>query len=769
MWVAGDVAMIVQQAQADQPGDGGLRILAAQGGARRDDGRLRRRHTFLEQGRGREKAGFSLGQGRLVGGEGQPVEEQHHGVGAVLRRSVVDERLDLGRRRAGLEIGLDLLQGLGGDLQLPGQDRSDQHLLQARIAAGGGQGPRRQRPGRVVQPLLPGDPAGGLQLLLPLARGHGLQGDPGERLGQVAAMAVRQGEVIAAGDQQARGHPRSREGFQHRAQRLAIGRLHPGRSAVGLRRLQDPFQVVDDQQDRIGRERPREQALHRVRQLSLVIVDPGAPAVLVRLAFLRLHEIHQDVEDRHSIVAAEDHARGPQQTRAHPLGQAGLAERAHAVDQHPGGRRLPEGAQHLLDLTPAAHEGRPRGHRHLLAGLVEEDLRGGVLGMDTPGSCRRAQRPAAPGSQIDPRQMPVPAALPRLGPAQQRAAAQRRRPGHRRTLMAQGLVEHRGEVGGVVVIDRAVPAHHIGDLGGQLAHERGLAPLARLGRPAGRHHHQPWRRGAQGRQQIARLRMGRSAGFVLQHQDRPKRSIQVAMAGDVQGLERAFVAGHPQAQRRQRPGFLDHQMHPMGAPGGLQERRFLALVVQHRRHILRRGRQEHQLDVFVARRQHIPGRPDPTPHLEELQIVLRQGASRVGQDLPRGVKQPRLAWIGRVAIDPDLQLAVPRRPGPASRPARLVKPGEHLMTDIGDQAAADIRLGPLALQGHVIARRPVRQPRQRFVPAQLRLVGAQPADHLLAAKRDNPQWHSNPQRQCEERSTFASKPQCIVVPWTCST
>lgn len=75
-----------------------------------------------------------------------------------------------------------------------------------------------------------------------------------------------------------------------------------------------------------------------------------------------------------------------------------------------------------------------------------------------------AERPAAARPQIDPGKMPVsPAPRVLRLPLQKRQPRRRRRP-RRAVSEAQPRVEPLGEIRRVLVVDRAVPGQHVGDL-----------------------------------------------------------------------------------------------------------------------------------------------------------------------------------------------------------------------------------------------------------------------------------------------------------------
>ena len=252
----------------------------------------------------------------------------------------------------------------------------------------------------------------------------------------------------------------------------------------------------------------------------------------------------------------EDH-QGPQRRAVrHPGGQAGLAERAHAVDQH-AGRLVPERPQHRLDGPPPADERRPRRHRHALLFLVEERPLGRRHGAPPRRLAGGTERPPAAGTEIDPRQMPVPAALLVRRPCLQEGPPPFGRSPRHRKAAAKLVIEHRGEGRGVRVVDRAVPAHDIGYDGRQLPRE-GRRSLAEFGGAAGRQHHQRRRRRPE------RLRDVADAGDMqvpfrrFEQQHRVVTADNIAVAGQMQRLERPLVRRQAVAERRQGTGLLDH-------------------------------------------------------------------------------------------------------------------------------------------------------------------------------------------------------------------
>ena len=201
---AGHRPPVVEQPEAEQPSECGLRRSDAVRRACGRQGRQGDRHLLREQGGGGELAGLVRCQGGGVGGEGQPAEEGDQRVVAVLGRAGGDQRPDLGRRRAVFLVFRDLAQRRLRRRVLAGQDRRGQHCLQARIARRRGERPGEQRLRRLVvgRVLLPGEPLGGAELLLPVPRRHRRQRRPRQVFGQVAAATVGQAEVVAAGEQQ---------------------------------------------------------------------------------------------------------------------------------------------------------------------------------------------------------------------------------------------------------------------------------------------------------------------------------------------------------------------------------------------------------------------------------------------------------------------------------------------------------------------------------------------------------------------------------------
>jgi hypothetical protein len=298
------------------------------------------------------------------------------------------------------------------------------------------------------------------------------------------------------------------------------------------------------------------------------------------------------VEDRQRVIAFKDQHRPMAHPAEHPRGQARLAERPHAVNKHPGA--IAERAQHRLDRTPPADELRPRRHRHAVP--VKERPLLQPPSIPALQLTRRAQRTAAEWPEIDPGQMPMPPTLAVLTMLlQQRPTGHRRRPGHWRTA-PQFAIEHLREVGRIAVVNRAVPAHHVGNLCRQLAGKRGgnlrtdvawlphpvplhiglYSPIARIAPPnaihcaarpadlshtARRRHHQRGRRGPERLRDLPRVdQIGLALGR-LKQQHRSPALVDIAMTGQMYRLERTLLRCQSTPEKRQRAGLLDNHVH----------------------------------------------------------------------------------------------------------------------------------------------------------------------------------------------------------------
>ena len=217
---------------------------------------------------------------------------------------------------------------------------------------------------------------------------------------------------------------------------------------------------------------------------------------------------------------------------------------------------------------------------------------------------------------------------------QQRPPGHRRRPGHRRAA-PQFAIERLREVGRIAVVNRAVPAHHIGNLRRQLAGKRGgnlrtdvvrrprpvplhirlhppiahVAPAnaihcaarpADLSRAARRKHHQRRRRGPERLHDLPRVDQIRPTLGRLKQQHRPQALVDIAMTRQMHRLERTLLRYQSPPEKLQRASLLDNHVHPPVAARRRQNGRFLPLEIQV--HLpLRGGRHEHQLQVVVTR------------------------------------------------------------------------------------------------------------------------------------------------------------------------
>ena len=145
-----DLAEIVQQAQTEQPVGGGRRIRHAGFLSHGVQRRARHRQAAVEQ-RGRPQLQRLIGrERRAVGLEGHAAEELQQRVALVRRRQLHGRhRHPLAQVGRDLAIRLKLLDRCHrtfGHRQLARQQRTGQHLLQARIAGRQPDGPQHQPP-----------------------------------------------------------------------------------------------------------------------------------------------------------------------------------------------------------------------------------------------------------------------------------------------------------------------------------------------------------------------------------------------------------------------------------------------------------------------------------------------------------------------------------------------------------------------------------------------------------------------------------------------
>ena len=297
-----------------------------------------------------------------------------------------------------------------------------------------------------------------------------------QALGEIVAGGVRQREEIAAGQQQAGVRLGIPEGFQDRAERQVVGRPGARHRSVGRGRLEDLFQVVDDEQKRClagRRVRCGAGALEDLDQgLSeggTVFGDLGRPGPCQLTGSLARHRAQHGLEHRRCVVVLKYHdALVPRQPVGDAGGQARLALAAHAVDQHAAGVvLLSELAQGLLSLAPAADEGLRRRHRDASMHLVEEFVKACGLASASARQLAAADRAAAVWADRKAREVPV-ASPPMLRivllGCQESEAGHARRIGRapaKRQLAVEGLRKVRG----VIVVDRAVPAQDVGHAG----------------------------------------------------------------------------------------------------------------------------------------------------------------------------------------------------------------------------------------------------------------------------------------------------------------
>jgi hypothetical protein len=360
---------------------------------------------------------------------------------------------------------------------------------------------------------------------------------------------------------------------------------------------------------------------------------------------------------------------------------------------------------------------------------------------------------------------------------EQRAPRDRR--GLRRARSPTELpVEDLGEPGGIPIVDRAIPADHITDLGGELAREGGTELGARsrrrpfglarqrritqsaaadcrrrpasLGRAARREHDERRLRLAQRVDEVARAGGFGAAFGGLEQQHRAPARDDVAVAGEMHRLEWPLLRGEPSRQEAEIAGLFHHHVHALLAPCRLEDRRFLGLVVEVDL-ALGRGRHEHQLHVPTERLPRRRRRADPAGDGEELQGIDRQRPAAACQQLPRCVHQSELAGIIPPA-QPDLQGAVPGHFHPCSRPAGLVEPSEHLAPDRAQLVFAIPR------GGGVVACGPRLEALCRIVEAEtgLRPVALDGAEDILADQFDPGRRHELPQVRALQTMSIAA-------------
>ena len=399
---------VVHQPQPDQAiecGGGG----ADAGGL---PGRLQRaagnRQPGGEQAGRPQQLGLGGGEGLAVGVKGHALEEGQGGVAGIRRCALVDQALDVGGRYAVLLVVPDVGHGLGGHLGFADKDGAGEDGLKARIAVGEQLGLMQQGLIHRGRAVLPGQARGAAQLLAPVGLVHGLERNGDEGVRQIVAPGGGQAEAVAAGDQEARFGACAPEGVEDGGEGGA--KIRPERRGGGIgraRRFQDALQVVDDQQDGAGVEGAIEQGLQGIRKLASVGEDGVAPGVDDRPPFRSRQGLAEPVENGEGVVAAEDHHFGVAGVAGgNAVGQAGLAQVAHAVNQH-ALFAAPEGADHILGGAPAPDELAPPCNGHLLVGGVEELFlaTGGLaLGL-APGG----KGAAALGAEVETGQVPVPA------------------------------------------------------------------------------------------------------------------------------------------------------------------------------------------------------------------------------------------------------------------------------------------------------------------------------------------------------------------------
>ena len=491
-----------------------------------------------------------------------------------------------------------------------------------------------------------------------------------------------------------------------------------------------------------------QQRFERLGEPVTILPHGFAPLVPETLPAHRRNGVHQAVQHRQRVIALEDHHRlVALQPARDPRRHAGLAQIAHAVQQHATGSAGPrvdlgKRTEHPLQHTPPTDKRAPPSHRHPLALLVEELPVRALASVLALLSLTRNQRPTSARTNIEPRQMPVRAAV-RIGACglQQLASRPGRRQRHGPPLR-QFVIEVLGEGRGIHVPHRAIPAQHMRHPGtDQLPHHRlgraaapFLARLDPLGRPARRQEEQRQTVGLTNRPDERRhIRQRHAATLVLQRQHRATPLVDIAMAGQVQHVERA-IRRQPVLQPLRRAGLLDEQVQRL-AVGGLQDRGLLRLEGQHML-ALRRRRHEQHLQIRKLGHPRSRRRTDAPHHLEGLHSVLGQPALRPGQQLPRRVEQRAGRFVlQRLGSYADVQhpRARPRRPR-RSPARRLVQPVPQFAADEAQRVRAAV--GP---HRHVIALRPVAQQRQGALLIEpllrrLHVLGA--AEHVAATQFD---------------------------------
>ena len=272
------------------------------------------------------------------------------------------------------------------------------------------------------------------------------------------------------------------------------------------------------------------------------------PLVHETLPARQRNRVPQTIQHRQRVIALEDHHRlVALQPAGDPRRHAGLTQIAHAVQQHAAGSAGPridlsKRTKHPLQHPPPTDERAPPRHRHPLALLVEELPVRALAGVLALLSLTSDQRPASVRTNIEPRQMPVRAAV-RIGARglQQLASRPGRRQRHGAPLR-QLAVEMLRERHRVHVAHRAIPAQHMRHAGtDQLPHHRlgrAAAPFLAGFEPLGR----PTRRQEQQGQTISfpdrpdergHIRQSLAATLVLQRQHWATPLVDTAMTGQV--------------------------------------------------------------------------------------------------------------------------------------------------------------------------------------------------------------------------------------------
>ena len=348
---------VVHQPQPDQAVEGrsgGWHARRASGGF---DGGAGDGQAGGEQAGGAQHLGLFGGERLAVGVEGHALEEGDGGVARVGRHALVDEGLDVGRRHAALPEVFDVCEGLACHRVFTSEEGAGQGRLQARVALRHLQGALQEIGVDALEAFFLREARGGAQLLAPVGLVHRLQGDVDQALGQIAPLCGGEGEAVAAGDEEAGRGLRPLEGIDDGRQGGTEFCLHRRGAGFGLGRgLEDALQVVDDEQDGGGVEGAFEEGLEGLGKRRRVRGEAVAPGVDGCPAGGGGDCLGEAVEDGEGVVSAEDHDFSVAGVAGgDAVGEAGLAEVAHAVHQH-AAAAVAEGPDHVLNGAPPADE-----------------------------------------------------------------------------------------------------------------------------------------------------------------------------------------------------------------------------------------------------------------------------------------------------------------------------------------------------------------------------------------------------------------------------